>query len=215
MKLRKLAILSSLLALAAGSILLVAQTASAAPGGPPPRPDDLVIGPGALVYADRDQSDSTSSEKKDPDQGNEDAADRAGPDGLVFNLGLKARRVDQSLITRLGGPRLSLCSVRGPGAYVDFVSEGGNTPMQSVQCGRAFGMDIDLDRCQANLEFHGFTHSDRFGDIYLGMMTTDVSFRKTGANTGDIRFTVYTPKTRIIVSGRVVSPTPIVMTTCP
>lgn len=83
-----------------------------------------------------------------------------------------------------------------------------------MQCGRAFGMDVGLDGCTANLEYHGFVHSDRSTRIYFGPMTADVQFQKTGAQTGEMRLTIFTPKAPIVLQGQVLSPTPIVMTTC-
>jgi len=164
-----------------------------------PAADDLSIGPGAVL----------TSRAADNDNGD------AGPGSAEqFGFGLRARNGDRSILMALNGPGISLCSAHGPAAVVDFDTEQGNFPLQGMQCGRAFGMDVALDGCTATLEFHGFVHSDRSTRIYFGPMTTDVVFRKTGDSTGNMTVTIFTPKARIDFRGAVQSPTPIVMTTC-
>jgi len=164
--------------------------------------DDLVVGPNAIFTAGFPG-----------DSGHDHSAASAGVE--PFSFGLKARRTDNSLLMGLGGNALSECSVHGPSATVDFTTEVGNNPMPDIQCGRAFGMTVDLHGCRATLEFHGFMHSDRPTRIYLGMMTADITFEKTGANTGKMTLTLFTPKAPLVLRGTVSTPTPIIMTTCP
>jgi hypothetical protein len=179
-------------------VLGVGATADQAPVAP--GADDLSIGPGATLMTVAGSTDGQDS--------------ATGSAAEQFGFFLKARTADRSLVMGLQGPAISLCSVHGPGAFVDFASESGNSPMQDMQCGRAFGMDVALDGCSANLEYHGFVHSDRSSRIYFGSMTADVVFRKTGDNTGTMRLTIFTPKAPMLFRGTVQSPTPIVMTTC-
>lgn len=153
-----------------------------------PGSDDLVVGPNATLTLES---------------------------GEQIGFGLKARLSDRSLLMGLNGPAISACSIHGPGAQVDFNTESGNFPLQEMQCGRAFGMDIALTECGVQLEYHGFVHSDRSTRIYFGPMTADVDFQKTGANTGEMHLAIFTPKARILFDGQVQSPTPIVMTSCP
>lgn len=177
-----------------------------------PAPDDLVIGPGASLML---RPQDTTTESQGSSQDNQGALNQQGVGGEQFNFGLKTRLGDRSVLMGLGGGAISLCSIHGPSAEVDMVTENGNFPLQGMQCGRAFGMDIALDGCSARLEYHGFVHSDRSTRIYFGPMTADITFQKTGSNTGNMKLTVFTPKAPIVLQGQVQSPTPIVMTTCP
>ena len=176
----------------------------------PPVPAELAIGPGATLSI---LTEGNGGDINQPGDGNGDAP--AASSTEQFNFGLKATTTDHSILMGLGGGAISLCTVHGPSADLDFATESGNFPLQQMQCGRAFGMDVVFDRCAVNLEFHGFVHSDRSTRIYFGPMTADVEFRKTGANTGTMRVTIFTPKAPIVLNGRVQSPTPILLSTCP
>lgn len=183
------------------------------------RADELIIGPGATLSAQRAEADEDvnrdeNDNKVDLDQDDETTRPQAGP-SLHYGFGLRARRQGGQTIMQLGGPAISLCSVHGQGAVVDFATEAGNSPLQTVQCGRAFGMDVHLNGCTADIEYHGFVHSDRAQDVYLGMMTTDIHFTKTGPTQGLMRVTTFTPKRPIVLEGRVTTPSPITMATCP
>lgn len=107
-------------------------------------------------------------------------------------------------VTNSAGP-----GVDGGGLYLSMIvsslvrtSSFHNNPLPGMQCGRALGMDVGLDGCTANLEYHGFVHSDRSTRIYFGPMTADVQFQKTGAQTGEMRLTIFTPKARSFCRGR-------------
>jgi hypothetical protein len=92
----------------------------------------------------------------------------------------------------LQGAALSLCTVHGSGAFVDFTNvgnEAGETPV--YQCGRAFGQSVTVDGCVATIVAHGYVHADHPHDSYLGTMTVDVSFQKTGPATGNLDVTVW------------------------
>lgn len=194
------------------SITCVDESRSRVPGAEPTATaaqavdaitDDLQVGPGASFVVGRDSDD-------DGDRGR---ADR-GREPVTFNLGLRARKDNRSILMGLGGPALSLCSARGPSMFVDFATEGGNNPLSGVQCGRGFGLGVEIDRCHARLEYHGMMHSDRSGQQYLGPISADVHFRKTGAQSGSLRVKIYAPRGPIVLSGEVSSPTPIHMPSC-
>ena len=173
-------------------------------------PAELSVGPGATL--------SILTEGNGGDMNQPGDVSSAAPAASLteqFNFGLMARTTDHSILMGLNGGAISLCTVHGPSANVDFATESGNFPLQDMQCGRAFGMDVNFDRCAVNLEFHGFVHSDRSTRIYFGPMTADIEFRKTGANTGTMRLTIFTPKAPIVLNGHVQSPTPIHLSTCP
>jgi hypothetical protein len=88
------------------------------------------------------------------------------------------------------------CSVHGPGA------EEGNFPYQGVQCGMAFGNGVSINGCVAELEAHGYVHSDHPNLSYLGSTTIDVRYQKSRA--GDqMKVTIHTPKEKIQLIGKV------------
>ena len=198
------------------TMILVGVAAGARVSADPavPGPDDLVVGPNAILTLEAGQESNTDASTQGSDLDNQGAAALHGPGGEQFSFGLKARNSDRSLLMGLMGGAITLCSIHGPPAQVDFVTENGNNPLPDMQCGRAFGMDVGLKGCAASLEFHGFVHSDRSTRIYFGPMTADVKFQKTGANTGNMHLTIFTPKAPIVLNGQVQSPEPIVMTTC-
>lgn len=92
--------------------------------------------------------------------------------------------------------RSRACSVHGPGA------DEGNFPYQGVQCGTAFGNGVSINGCVADLEAHGYVHSDHPNVSYLGGTTIDVRYQKT--RSGDqMKMTIYTPKENIELIGKV------------
>jgi hypothetical protein len=137
--------------------------------------------------------------------------------GFTYTFGLRADEGSGGggdVALGLQGPALSLCTVRGSGAFVDFTNvgdEAGETPV--FQCGRAFGQTVSLDGCVATIVAHGYVHADHPYAPYLGTMTVDVRFQKTGAATGNLDVTVWAPKGKLEVHGKATGP--IVMTTCP
>ena len=74
--------------------------------------------------------------------------------------------------------------------------------MNDIECGTAFDMAVAIDGCQADIEFHGYVHSDYPFVTYMGMMTTDIKI-KTGTDPEDneIEIKVYTPKEEIELEG--------------
>ena len=89
------------------------------------------------------------------------------------------------------------CSVHGPG------SDEGVFPYQATQCGIAFGNMASIDGCIADLEAHGFVHSDFPNVSYLGSTTIDVRYQKT-RNGDQVAITIYTPKEKLQLAGKVV-----------
>lgn len=88
------------------------------------------------------------------------------------------------------------CSVHGGGA------DEGNFPYQGVQCGTAFGNGVAISGCVADLEAHGFTHSDHPNVSYMGSTTIDVRYQKSRG--GDqMKVTIHTPKEKIQLIGKV------------
>ena len=88
------------------------------------------------------------------------------------------------------------CSVHGPGA------DEGNFPYQGTQCGIAFGNTVVINGCVAELEAHGYVHSDHPNVNYLGSTTIDVRYQKT-RNGDQMSVTIYTPKEKIQLTGKV------------
>ena len=110
----------------------------------------------------------------------------------------------------LNGTALGLCTVHGPGA------EPSSFPLTQVQCGGAGAQAVSMTGCKAEIEAHGFSHSDFPREaIYLGTMTVDVKFLKKGPSSGEMKVTVYTPKRAITVDGPVTFNGPASMSTCP
>lgn len=178
--------------LVAGAAMAVASfggVASSSPGG------SVAVGPGATVVDKNTGFAFTFGLRADEDTGN------AGSGSAV--LGLE-------------GPAVSLCTVHGPGASVDFTNvgdEAGNSPYPEIQCGRAFGQTVAVDGCVATFRAHGFMHSDYPLVEFLDGVTIEARFQKTGATTGNLDVTVPTAGGKVEVHGKVTGP--IVMTTCP
>lgn len=137
--------------------------------------------------------------------------------GFTYTFGLRANENQAGngdVVLGLQGPALSLCTVHGSGAFVDFTdvgNEAGETP--TYQCGRAFGQSVAVDGCVARIEAHGYSHSDNPLLNYLGTMTVDARFQKTGPTTGTLDVTVWTPKAKVEVHGKATGP--VVMSSCP
>ncbi len=115
-----------------------------------------------------------------------------------------------------GNPRA--CSARGPDPFIDFGAGGpdfgGNTPLPDIECGTAFVMAVAVDGCIADIELHGFVHSDHPNVTYMGMMTLDLRFHKgVGGDAGIIDVTIHTPKGITELHGSVMGT--VVMDTCP
>jgi hypothetical protein len=171
---------------AIGAIVIGVLGVSSA--GTDPGPDDVLVGPNATLTLES---------------------------GEAFSFGLKARLLDHSMLMGLNGAGISSCSIHGPSAQIDFVTEDGNFPLQGMQCGRSFGNDVALQGCTVDLEFHGFVHSDRPTRIYFGPMTEIVEFQKTGTTTGQMHIRILTANLPIVLQGSVQTTDPIVMSSCP
>jgi hypothetical protein len=142
--------------------------------------------------------------------------------GQEYTFDLIARESEDSVgsgqVTLLiNGPGISLCSAHGPGAEIDFSPGGedfsGNNPLQEIQCGTAYGMTVSVDACAANVELHGYSHSDHPFISYMGPMTLDLAFRKSARpNSGTVMLKLYTVKGQIKLNGNLTAP--IEMDTC-
>jgi hypothetical protein len=139
-----------------------------------------------------------------------------------YSFRLVASEEDGKVTFYLEGPTpMDLCSAHGPSAYIDFgeIPDGGdpyeydysgNYPfavvepddIDAIECGTAQNMEVSIDGCQADIEFHGYIHSDYPLVTYMGMMTTDVSIN-IGSDPEDnkIDITVFTPKEKIKLGG--------------
>lgn len=107
----------------------------------------------------------------------------------------------------LGGPGLSLCDGHGPDAVP------GTSPL--LECGGSGGVSVRVDGCTAELETHGFVHSDHPNTVYLGPMTVDITYnRNAGSADGRLSVVVFTPKEPITLDGDV-SASFLDMDTCP
>ena len=123
-----------------------------------------------------------------------------------------------SVVMVLGGPAVSLCTVRMTGSLdVDFSTapESGSFPYQNVQCGRAFAQAVAIDGCVATVKAHGFLHSDDPNTNILDGMTIALRFQKTGPSSGNFDATISTVAKRIEIHGKATSEAPIIMPTCP
>lgn len=110
----------------------------------------------------------------------------------------------------------NVCSASGPDPVIDFGRRGprGNTPLDDIECGTAGAMAVAVDGCVADIEFHGFVHSDHPNTTYMGMTTVDLRFRNgVEPDTGVIDITIHTPKDMISLRGSVMGS--VVMDTCP
>ncbi len=107
----------------------------------------------------------------------------------------------------------NVCSASGPDPVI------GNTPLVDIECGTAGAMAVAVDGCFADIEFHGFVHSDHPNTTYMGMTTVDLNFRQVERggrfepDAGVIDITIRTPKGMIRLHGSVLGS--VVMDTCP
>jgi hypothetical protein len=138
--------------------------------------------------------------------------------GITVNFFLNANQTDNGSrgnpTVGVFGPGLGLCTTHGPGP--DFGSPAnnftGNFPLANVQCGGAGNQTVKIDGCVANIEAHGFVHSDHPNVNFMGATTVDVRYQKT--REGDqVKVTIYTPKEKILLSGKVAGSS--MMSSCP
>ena len=138
--------------------------------------------------------------------------------GNVYDFLLIASEWDDSregkVTMQLEGPAFTLCTSNGSSAYIDFENPDpggediyenhypGNSPLTDIQCGSAYGMAVEINQCEAEMQFHGYSHSDFPFITYMGMVTTDVKV-EIGNESGDneIEIEVYTPKDKIKLKG--------------
>lgn len=145
------------------------------------------------------------------------AASFEDEDGNTYQVRLIASEYDGSgggQVTMLldGGP-VRFCSARGSDAEINFDTVvdcdnpfecdfEGNQPLYDVSCGTAYEMAVDIDGCQAEIELHGYVHSDYPSVNYMGMMTSYVKV-KTEAQDQEIEIEIFTPKDEIKLKGEV------------
>lgn len=123
------------------------------------------------------------------------------------------------------GPGVGVCSTHGGSTEIDWTGPGADTwdfngdfPLQQIQCGTAYGMQVAIDACTAKVELHGFLHSDYPAVTYTGSITADLTFQKGAApDTGDLTIKIFTPKAPIKLNGPITLADPdahIQMDTC-
>lgn len=107
------------------------------------------------------------------------------------------------------GPSLSLCSAHGsPAGDAGF-------PLLDIECGFAEWQAVAINGCVAEIELHGYSHSDYPFVTYMGMMTLDLRLViGEGPGDGRVQVTVHTPKEKIKLGGMLDGAT-IDMPTCP
>ncbi|MFC2054630.1 hypothetical protein ACFLV7_10115 [Chloroflexota bacterium] len=132
---------------------------------------------------------------------------------------------DAKVTLLLDGPSLKLCTANGTTAdiYFDGVEQGsdpydydypGNIPLAAIACGTAHYMAVSIDGCQADIEFHGYVHSDYPLVTYMGMVTTDVEVQFGGGpENKKVDIKIYTPNETIKLKGKIDGDA--VMSTCP
>jgi len=122
----------------------------------------------------------------------------------------------------LRGPSISVCTTHGGSteAWRDQNSDpssptfSGNSPLTEISCGTAFGQAVTIKGCIAKLEAHGFVHADfKQPIVYAGMTTIDVRYEKKSRSPDEIHITIYTPKDKIKLSGKVTADT-VTMPSC-
>jgi hypothetical protein len=88
------------------------------------------------------------------------------------------------------------CSIRGSGT----VNEEDHI-LSNVRCARPGNMSVSINDCKAQIETHGYVHSDPPYTAYSGSTTIDIKvIEKTGEGSL-VDFTFYTPKKAIKVQG--------------
>jgi hypothetical protein len=98
----------------------------------------------------------------------------------------------------LGGPNLSMCDAHGPGAAP------GTNPFEGFECGGSGNVSVRVDGCEAEMETHGFVHSDHPNTVYIGSMTVDIAYhQRAGHVDGRLFVVVHTPKKSIKLMGDV------------
>ena len=132
--------------------------------------------------------------------------------GLTHQVQLHAQ---ESMNPGVGSVSLSLF---GGGLQVCTVQGGGpltlGQPVPTPVCAAAGGQAVRIDRCSATIETHGSTHADSPHTTYLGAVTLDISFRRTGSpnSDGELGVTVHTPKRQIHLKGKLTGA--VTMPTC-
>ena len=138
--------------------------------------------------------------------------------GLEFNFRLIAGEGgnpgEGQVTLLLAGPGFSLCTSQGDHADINFSPDDppvsdpyghdyvGNNPMSAIACGTSYGMAVEVDDCEAKIEFHGYVHSDYPLVTYMGMMTADITVRTGAEPEGKvIEAEIYTPKEKIKLKG--------------
>ena len=130
--------------------------------------------------------------------------------GNTYTMSIVAREFDSGVgsgrVTLLiNGPWVSVCSVHGPNAEIDFSGGGeefgGNNLLLDTQCGTVYDTPLSIDGCTASTVLHGATHSDPPFVPYIGPGPLDFSFRKSSPNTGVVNLKFYTPRGTFKLSG--------------
>lgn len=134
--------------------------------------------------------------------------------GRTYDFGLEAHEHGAvagmgDVAIAVGGNAISLCSIHGSGAGIDWSTGVG--PIPSFECGMAGGMSVAIDGCVADVSLHGFVHADHSRVTYLGTMTLDLHLVK-GASGTSVEMIVHTPKAPMKLQGVLTGP--IVMGTC-
>ena len=131
------------------------------------------------------------------------------------------RHIGQATVSLSGGG-IGLCSTRTDGGawidantdsnvYADVSDDDFGGPEVGIDfCGTAYGMAVEIEGCKAELQFHGYLHSDYPAVTYMGPVTVDVELEKKAEYDGETytpgtkaKVTIYTPAETIKINGPV------------
>ncbi|MBG1232279.1 hypothetical protein [Aestuariivirga litoralis] len=147
-----------------------------------------------------------------------------------FSFGLRAKQAASSGVgwiwfgirsgdwwTQLDPPQpqnglyASACTVHGSPAGVSSELQPANPGEDAqekgfdtgFQCGRAFGMAVNINGCTAKFQAHGYSHTDAPLITYMGFSVLEIELKKRNDHKGSMKVVVYTPAGKNMMSGEV------------
>lgn len=107
-----------------------------------------------------------------------------------------------SMYFSIGADALTACDTHGPSAEPGFEGILGD-----IGCGGSGGQAVTINACEAELQTHGFVHSDAPNTTFLGQVVIGISLEITNkANSGffgTLDVEIFTPKDVIEISGNI------------